>query len=113
MLIYFILLSDNKHSGSTVTGHTDWRTSPEADYLSLYVDVQAYAAAPFGGGIPRYFTSITGTASWRLKGGRNIYFPSPTSFRVYVVHVDKVTAGKANKHKWAVNWIACSSGGTD
>jgi hypothetical protein len=93
-----------------VSGSTDWRTAPEADYLSLYVDVHTYASAPFGGSTPRYFTSVTGTGSWRLKGGRNIFFASPTSFRMYVVYIDKVTAGKANMHKWSVNWIACSHG---
>ena len=109
--VSWISSRDDKHAGHTVAGKTDWQTSPEADYLSLYIEVQTYSTPAFGAGPPRYFTSLTGTGSWRLKGSRNIFFPSPSSFRVYVVYTSKLTAGIANKYKWSVNWIACSSGG--
>lgn len=91
-------------SGQTSPGQ-GWQQNTDA---GVYLDVDT-SLAKFSG-TPTYVISLGGAGSmWLSSGGASsIYDPTPTSFRVYVRHVDGAALPVktvTDDWKWYVNWI--------
>ena len=78
-----------------------WMSHKEGTVTGVYVEVDT-SAAHFTT-TPQYFTSLGGEAAhWGAVGATSIYFPSPTSFRVYLPNV---TLPAVKARKWYINWL--------
>jgi hypothetical protein len=90
--------------GSTLQGSTAWQ------YFSkdgIYVDVDTSQCAFTA--TPEYVSSMGGkTNQWKSTGSSEIYQASPKGFRIYA-HYPGITAAKANKFGWHINWIGSGS----
>ena len=89
-----------------VVGKTDPKKTAWVHYTNsgIYVDVDT-SSAGFSS-TPQYFTSLGGhTNNWLAQGATSIYRPTAQGFRIHVSYQD-LTAAKAKKWGWYINWIA-------
>ena len=89
-----------------VVGKTDPKKTAWVQYTDsgIYVDVDT-SSAGFSS-TPQYFTSLGGhTNNWLAQGATSIYRPTAQGFRIHVSYQD-LTAAKAKKWGWYINWIA-------
>jgi hypothetical protein len=92
--------------GSGSTSPQDWQAYTGAGGPGIFVDVDtSHAHFPE---TPVYVCALYGDSEhWDTVGGSSIYFPSPTSFRVYVRRRPQVglTVSDAARLRWRVGWI--------
>jgi len=91
-------------SGRTSKGYTSWKYySANGIYLDIDTSACGFTTTP------NYVSSLLGsTMHWKTTGSSEIYFATPTSFRVYIHFKEGITAAKANKWKWHLNWMAAT-----
>jgi len=88
-------------AGHTNSGSTNWQ---QYSGDGIYVDVDS---SPCGfTTTPAYVSSIVGKSNhWKSKGSSEIYSPSATGFRVYILSPG-ITPVQANSWGWHMNFMA-------
>lgn len=116
---YSVTVENTKiFAGSTTPGTTNWQpysndAAPPGIEAGIYVDVDTSEAGFTS--TPKYAISLGGiNYHWRVTGASSVYYPTPTSFRVYIRFSETdvtslyppLTPEFANDRQFHINWIA-------